>query len=45
MIVKKIGAFKIVKDGTTYYRVFKGRKRVASFLFLYQAENFVENNS
>lgn len=37
MTVYSLGSYKVKKDGSSYYRVFKGRKRVASFLLLPQA--------
>ena len=42
MIVHKDGNFRIVKDGSTYYRVFEGRKRIGSFLFKTEAIDYVE---
>jgi len=34
MIVEKMGNFSIVKDGSSYYRVMRGKKRIGSFLLL-----------
>jgi len=42
MTVEKRGDYKICKDGTSYYRVLKGRKRIGSFLFLSDAQKYVE---
>ena len=41
MLVKKVGRFSIKKDGTQYYRVFRGRKRIGSFLLLPQADAYL----
>lgn len=38
MIIVKKDIFKIVKDGSSYYRILKKRTRVASFLLLSDAE-------
>jgi hypothetical protein len=42
MNVYKDGKFKIEKDGTSYYRVYEGRKRIGSFLFLSEGKNYIE---
>ncbi|MFC0416764.1 hypothetical protein ACFFHH_15075 [Cytobacillus solani] len=42
MIVKKIGEFSIQKDGSSFYRVFNGRKRIGSFLLLSDAEKYYD---
>lgn len=42
MIVYQDGNFKIVKDGTSYYKLFEGRKRIARFLFLSDAKDSIE---
>lgn len=42
MIVKKDGIFSIKKDGSSYYRVFRKRTRIGSFLFLCDAETYLE---
>ncbi|MFS0905758.1 hypothetical protein AB3N02_22180 [Priestia aryabhattai] len=40
MIIKKHGDYKIVKDGTSYYRVLRKRTRIGSFLLLPDAEKY-----
>jgi hypothetical protein len=42
MVVFQDGNFKIIKDGTSYYRVLKGRKRVASYLTLSDAKDYIQ---
>lgn len=42
MVIKRDGNLKIVKDGTSYYRVMEGRKRIGSFLNLSDAEKYME---
>lgn len=42
MIIHKDGKFKIEKDGTSYYRVYQGRKRIGSFLFLSEGMDYIE---
>lgn len=42
MIVKKDGIFSIRKDGSSYYRVYRKRTRIGSFLFLSKAESYLE---
>lgn len=43
MIVCMMGPYSIRKDGTQYYRVMKGRKRIASFLLFSQAELYLHS--
>ncbi|WP_156488364.1 hypothetical protein [Fictibacillus phosphorivorans] len=42
MIVRKEGDFSIRKDGSSYYRVYRKRTRVGSFLHLSRATNYLE---
>lgn len=42
MLVKKSGIYSIKKDGSSYYRIFRKRTRVASFLLLSDAEAHME---
>ena len=42
MIIKKDEIFSIKKDGSSYYRVYRKRTRIGSFLFLSDAESYVE---
>lgn len=42
MIVRKEGHFSIRKDGSSYYRVYRKRTRVGSFLHLRRATNYLE---
>ncbi len=40
--IYKNGKYTIKRDGTSYYRVYDGRKRIGSFLLQSQAENYIQ---
>lgn len=40
--IHKDGKYSIKKDGTTFYRVMEGRKRIGSFLLLQAAKDYIE---
>lgn len=42
MMIRKEGQLTIQKDGTSYYRVFKKRKRIGSFLELSKANRYFD---
>ncbi len=42
MVIKKVGVYTIKKDGTSYYRVYKKRTRIGSFLTLQDAVEYME---
>ncbi|MDF2789970.1 MAG: hypothetical protein K0Q87_5277 [Neobacillus sp.] len=42
MIIKKDGIFSIQKDGRSFYRVYRKRTRLGSFLLLSVAEKYFE---
>lgn len=42
MTVYTNGKCKVIKDGTSYYRVMQGRKRVGSFLMLSEAIKYCD---
>lgn len=42
MIVRKEGHFSIRKDGSSYYRVYRKRTRIGSFLNLSRADEYFE---
>lgn len=42
MIIKKDGIFSIQKGGTSYYRVYRKRTRIGSFLLLSAAESYMK---
>ncbi|MGG1263818.1 hypothetical protein [Brevibacillus laterosporus] len=43
IVVERLGNYKVAKDGTSYYRVFRGRKRIGSFLQLEDASKYMNS--
>lgn len=43
MIVKKVGIYSVQKDGSSYYRVFRKRTRIGSFLNLTEALDYMNS--
>ncbi|WP_425482041.1 hypothetical protein [Cytobacillus depressus] len=41
MIVKKDGIYSVQRDGSSYYRVFRKRTRIGSFLNLHDAIDYM----
>ena len=44
MMVRKEGHFSIRKDGSSYYRVYRKRTRIGSFLHLARANGYFDMN-
>lgn len=43
MLIEQLGKFSLWKDGSSYYRVKEGKKRIGSFLLLGRLLNILSN--
>lgn len=42
MLIEQLGKFSVWKDGSSYYRVKEGKKRIGSFLLLGEAIKYMK---
>lgn len=42
MLIEQLGKFSVWKDGSSYYRVKEGKKRIGSFLMLEEAIKYTK---